>query len=164
MQLAALQIVMYTIEKFSDKQRHRFVEQILLIVLASAGFLISLYFTGVYYGYLRSDVWWIPKFCRMEQGSCISILRTPEARIFGVPNFVLGLVFYGALFFAVLGGRHGFLFDLLIATAIFTVILAVYLIYALRVRLKTDCVLCYAAHGINTIIALMLIVMKYEIV
>ncbi len=140
------------------------MEQALLILLATAGFLISLYFTGVYYGYLRSDVWWIPVFCRMEQQSCVSILQTPEARIFGVPNFVLGLLFYGLLVITILGNYGGFILDLLIATAIFTVILAIYLTYTLRVRLRTDCVLCYTAHGINTLIALILIIIKYEIV
>jgi uncharacterized membrane protein len=140
------------------------VEQVLLIVLAPAGFLISLYFTGVYYGYLKSDVWWIPVFCRMEHDSCANILQTPEARIFGIPNFVLGLVFYSVLVVTILGDIGGFLLDLLTATALFTVVLAAYLIYALRIRLKTDCVLCYAAHGINILIAMILIALKYEIV
>lgn len=138
--------------------------QTLLILLALTGFFISLYFTGVYYNYLKSDVWWVPVFCRMKQQTCQSVVQTPEARIFGVPNFVLGLLFYIVLIVTVLGDIGGFLFDILIATAIFTVVLAGYLVYALRVRLQTDCVLCYTAHGINTLIALMLIVLKYDIV
>ncbi len=137
--------------------------QTLLILLALTGFFISLYFTGVYYNYLRSDVWWVPVFCRMKQQTCQSIVQTPEARIFGVPNFVLGLLFYILLTVTVLGDIGGFLFDILIATAIFTVVLAGYLVYALRVRLKTDCVLCYTAHGINTLIAVILIALKYDI-
>jgi uncharacterized membrane protein len=164
MQLDGLQLVAYTIEKFFPNKTETIVEQVLLIVLASAGFLISLYFTGVYYGYLKSDVWWIPVFCRMEHDSCASIVQTPEARIFGVPNFVLGLVFYSVLVVTILGDIGGFLFDLLTATALLTVVLAVYLIYALRIRLKTDCVLCYSAHGINILIAMILIALKYEIV
>lgn len=139
------------------------MEQLLLIVLATAGFFISLYFTGVYYGYLKSNVWWIPAFCRMEQQTCMSILKTPEARIFGLPNFVPGLGFYLLLIVVVIGDGDGFLFDIVLALAIFTVLLAVYLIYALRVRLQTDCILCYTAHGINTAIALILIGMKYEV-
>ncbi len=138
--------------------------QSLLVLLALTGFLISLYFTGVYYNYLRSDVWWVPVFCRMKEQTCRSIVQTPEARIFGVPNFALGLLFYILLIVSVLGNIGGFLLDILIATAIFTVVLAVYLIYALRVRLKTDCVLCYAAHGINTLIAFILIELKYDII
>jgi len=139
------------------------VTQTLLLLLTAAGFLISLYFTGVYYGYLKSNVWWIPAFCRMEQHSCQSILQTPEARVFGVPNFVLGLLFYGALVIVILGDSGGFLFDIVVATALFTVILAGYLVYALRVRLKIDCILCYTAHGINTLIAVILIIKKYDI-
>jgi len=140
------------------------MEQALLILLAAAGFLISLYFTGVYYGYLKSSVWWIPSFCRMDQNSCISILQTPEARIFGVPNFLLGLFFYGGLVIVVLGNVDGFAFDILTATALFTVVLALYLVYALRVLIKVDCILCYTAHGINTVIAFILILLRYEII
>lgn len=99
----------------------------------------------------------------MEQGACLSILQTPEARIFGLPNFVLGLMFYILLVVATLGDLGGFLFDIVLAIALFTVLLALYLIYALRVRLQTDCVLCYTAHGINTAIALILLNIKYDI-
>lgn len=135
--------------------------QALLILLAVIGLLISLYFTGVYYNYLKSDVWWVPVFCRMKQQTCRSILETPEARVFGMPNFVLGLIFYIVLIAAVLGNVSGFLFDILLTTAVFTVALAAYLIYALRVRLKTNCILCYTTHGINTLIAILLIVSRY---
>ncbi len=135
--------------------------QALLILLAVIGLLISLYFTGVYYNYLKSDVWWVPVFCRMKQQTCQSILETPEARVFGMPNFVLGLIFYIVLIAAVLGNVSGFLFDILLTTAVFTVALAAYLIYALRVRLKTNCILCYTVHGINTLIAILLIVSRY---
>ncbi len=135
----------------------------LLLLLTATGFLISLYFTGVYYGYLKSDIWWIPAFCRMDQHSCQSILQTSEARIFGIPNFVLGLLFYCALFIVIIGNSNGFLFDIILAAALFTVILAVSLVYALRIRLKTDCVLCYTAHGINTLIAIILIIKKINI-
>jgi uncharacterized membrane protein len=142
----------------------RTVLQALLILLAVIGLLISLYFAGVYYNYLRSDIWWVPVFCRMKQQTCQSIVKTPEARVFGIPNFVLGSIFYTVLIAAVIGNISGFLFDILLTTAIFTVTLAVYLIYALRVRLKTDCPLCYIAHTINIIIAILLIVSKYTMV
>jgi uncharacterized membrane protein len=138
----------------------------ILILLAFAGFLVSLYFTGIYYNILRSDIWWIPRVCRIEESTCLSILKTPEARIFGLPNFVLGLIFYLLIIAAAVTetfGASDFLFDLILSIALFTVVLAVYLIYSLTVKLKTPCVLCYTAHAINSGIALLLVLIKYNI-
>lgn len=140
------------------------MEQFVLLVLALAGILISVYFTGVYYGLLKSNVWWMPAVCQMDEKSCQSIIQTPEARVFGVPNFVLGLVFYILVILTTIGNFEGFLFELVLAGALFTVILAVYLVYSLRVKLKTDCVLCYTAHVINTLIAIILSFIHYEII
>src|SRR5512140_1877239 len=68
-----------------------------LSFLGLLGFLISLLFTLVYYGKMRADAPSLPRLCRLEDAQCQSLIRRPEARLFGVPNFVVGLCFYLAL-------------------------------------------------------------------
>jgi uncharacterized membrane protein len=139
------------------------VHTVVIIILSIAGFLISLYFSGIYYGYVRHSVWWVPSFCRPDQQTCSTILHTPEARLFGLPNFVYGLAYYIALIAAVAGAPGGLLFDLLVAASALTVILAVQLIYSLRIRLKTDCTLCYASHAINCVVAALMFDLRYNL-
>ncbi|MCE2543354.1 MAG: hypothetical protein J4F30_07965 [Acidobacteria bacterium] len=67
------------------------------MALAVVGLGISTYFTGVAYRWIRPDTRWIPAFCRMGERTCASIVFTPRARVFGLPNSVLGQVFYVAL-------------------------------------------------------------------
>ncbi len=139
------------------------MEIFILILLSTAGFLVSAYFTGVYYGRLRSNVWWIPSMCRMDRSTCSTILKTPEARIFGIPNFVLGMVFY--LLMIIMGtyrsfSSFDFLFDLSLSISLFTVVLSVSLIYSLLFKLKTNCILCYTAHAINFCIAVVLLTIR----
>jgi uncharacterized membrane protein len=94
------------------------------------------------------------------------IIDTPEAHVFGLPNFVLGLVFYSLIIAAAATDSvkpPDFLFDLIVSIAIFTVLFAVYLIHSLTVKLKTKCVLCYIAHIINTGIAIILLLIKFDV-
>ena len=68
-----------------------------LLLLSAAGFVIATYFTSVAYRWIRADEKWIPAFCRMEEQTCASIVFTSQARVFGLPNSVFGIVFYTAL-------------------------------------------------------------------
>ena len=73
----------------------------LISILAALSFLISSYFTAVAYRWIKPDANWIPSFCRMGEQTCASIVFTPRARVFGLPNSLLGQVFYVALIVAV---------------------------------------------------------------
>jgi uncharacterized membrane protein len=139
------------------------VEPIFIILSAIAGFLISFYFSGVYYGFLKSNTWWIPAVCRMNKNTCEKIIETPEASVFGLPNFVLGMIFYVIIIVTIVGDVQGFLFDIALAIALFTVLLAVYLIYALWFVVRMHCPLCYIAHGLNTVIAILFVSLRYDI-
>ena len=131
-----------------------------VIALAAVGLCISTYFTAVAYRWMRPDTRWIPSFCRMGEQTCASIVFTPRARVFGLPNSVLGQAFYLAL---LAGTPLGLLdrpelFVLYLGASLLTVGLAVFLSYSLLFITRVPCVLCFTSHGINAIIFLLLIV------
>ncbi len=115
----------------------------MLLGLAGVGAALSLYFTLAYYGWIEAHA--LPAaFCRREERSCLTVLQTPYARLFGVPNSLLGLFLYalvGAV--AALGLTSGappaWLWQVTFAGAVFSVLLAPYLIWALVTQLKTWC-------------------------
>ena len=122
-----------------------------MIGLCLVGFGISSYFTGVAYHWVRPDTRWIPAFCRMGEQTCATIVFTPQARVFGVPNSVLGQLFYATL--AIVAGTGG-LDEPLIRLVVFgasgvTVVLGAYLSYSLLFVTRVNCVLCFTSHAIN---------------
>lgn len=132
---------------------------IMIGALASFGLLISLYFVLVYHGILEPDSRFVPSLCRMNKESCLSIIHTPDARLFGIPNFHLGVLYYLVLIALV------FFQDLLIenSTAVRilsggTVVVGAYLTYSLLFKLKTHCVLCYGSHVVNFFLFMFLLV------
>jgi uncharacterized membrane protein len=129
----------------------------ILALVSSLGFFISLYFTLVYYQLMPADARFIPKFCRLDQSTCESILATPEARVFGIPNFSLGLVFYLALIVAIaLPEVLEKAYLLFVAASGLAVAMSLFLSYTLLLRLKARCALCFASHILNLIIFLLL--------
>lgn len=123
------------------------------------GLLIAIYFTLVTYRVVPPDTPWVPALCRMEEDSCFTVLDSEHARVFGVPNCVLGLGWYGA---ATVGGLVGawtgtvpFL-ELLTLVGVVTVAVSVYLAYALLAILETHCRLCYTSHLLNTALTIAL--------
>ena len=115
----------------------------ILLGLAGVGLALSLYFTLAYYGWIEARA--LPAaFCRREERSCLTILQTPYARVFGVPNSVLGLLLYllvGAVAALSLtsGAAPAWLWPVTFTGAVLSVLLAPYLIWALLAQLKTWC-------------------------
>lgn len=128
---------------------------VILLALAILGFLDALYFVLVDAGRLRPDARLVPPVCRMDEKTCARVLDTGYARVFGVSNAALGLVWYGivaaAAGFAVVEGRMPFCLFLAVAAGV-TVLVSVYLLWALVARLRTACPLCFAGHAINALI------------
>ncbi len=113
-----------------------------LLGLSVLGLAISLYFTLAYYGGLKSrDV--PAAMCRRDERTCVTVLRTPYARLLGVPNSLLGVGFYllTALVagLALAGALPRGLWVAAVAAAAVTVLLVPYLVWALLARLKTWC-------------------------
>lgn len=130
-----------------------------LVGLSLVGFGISSYFTGVAYHWVRPDTRWIPAMCRMGTETCSTIVFTPRARVFGVPNSVLGQLFYALLaVVGVAGGLGEPLIRLLVLTASgLTVMLGVYLTYSLLFVTRVNCVLCFTSHALNFVVFVILL-------
>ena len=141
-----------------------------VIVLAIAGLADALYFTFAYYGRVRKSRWVPQVLCAREGSSCATVVRTPYGSVFGVPNSLPGILYYGLLLLWAVAGQSASLTvrigmtsysitftDLLIAAGSVTVVLGFYLVFALRRILHTDCPLCYAAHAINLMVLVLLI-------
>lgn len=131
----------------------------ILVGLCLVGVAISSYFTGVAYHWVRPDTRWIPAVCRMGEATCATIVFTPRARVFGVPNSVLGQIFYVILAFAALTGALDATLPwrLLLAASLGTVLLGIYLTYSLLFVTRVNCVLCFTSHAINGLIFVLLL-------
>ena len=121
-----------------------------VIFLSVTGLWISVYFTGVYYRWFSSDVRWMPRVCQMSDKSCRTMLDTPRAKLFGVPNAVFGIAVYlyvilNILFFPAWPGF------LILSLALLR---SIYLAYSLLFVTKIPCPLCFTTHAINLILFL----------
>ena len=121
-----------------------------IIPLALIGLWISLYFTGVYYKWFEPNVLWIPKICQMSQKTCLSVLDTPRAKIFGVPNSVFGLFVYTYFILDVFSFSPTL--GMLLAALSFS--RSLYLAYSLIFVTKIPCPLCFTSHAINFLLFL----------
>jgi uncharacterized membrane protein len=144
-----------------------------ICVLSLAGLMDSLYFTFAYYGRIRKARWILEILCAREGSSCVTVVQTPYARVFGVPNSLLGIAYYLLLIAGAMSGWslginlyiHSTYFAypsglvLLVIISAGTTIFGSYLIYALRRKLHVDCPLCYAAHAINFIVFVLLVIL-----
>jgi len=114
----------------------------LLLGLATLGGAISIFFLLAYYGRVHSGE--VPAaLCRRGERSCVSIVRTPYARLFGLPNSLFGLAFYllTALVavLALVETPPGWLWRANLLAAVASVLLIPYLVWALAAKLKTWC-------------------------
>ena len=93
-----------------------------------------------------------------EAGSqgCGSVIHTPGARIFGVPNSVLGVLYYLVILWPALVGFPRAYWSWLIPAAWFTVAVGVYLGYRLLRVERLSCRLCWTVHAINLLLAIVL--------
>jgi uncharacterized membrane protein len=133
----------------------------LLLFLSPIGFLISLYFTLVYYQRIPANYYLVPHICRMKESACQTVLSMRDARVLGVPNSTLGVLYYGIVFFITLVrglDAGGLVQRVFLGISILVVLLSVYLSYSLLFRIKIVCPLCFVIHGINALIALLLFI------
>lgn len=131
------------------------IAAVLLLVLALAGLAVSLYFTGVVYGWMRPDARWIPRVCRMDEEACASVVDTAYGRLLGTPNAVYGIAWYmGVAGLALQQLATGVQppCGLLILAAAGVVMFSIYLAWALVQKLDVHCPLCFASHGVNVAI------------
>ncbi len=130
---------------------------VVIFFLASVGLWISIYFTGVYYKWFKPKQFWIPQVCQLKESSCMLVLETPRAKIFGIPNSVFGILIYSYLIL------DSFFFPpqlALILLALAT-LRSIYLAYSLIFLVKIPCVLCFTSHVINAILFLLVLKMTF---
>ena len=143
--------------------------RIAITALSLAGLVISIYFTFAYYGRVKKSRWVPEILCAREGSNCVTVVQTPYARVFGVPNSLLGIIYYLLVVSDAINGfgipwyyKGGYQliwpFQILIPASLATVLLGFYLIYALQRKLRINCALCYTAHAINLALLLLLIV------
>ncbi|MDE3059288.1 MAG: vitamin K epoxide reductase family protein [Bacteroidota bacterium] len=134
--------------------------QTLISSLAVVGAFISTYFTVVYYRLLPADDKHIPAFCRMKETTCRKILEAREAKALGVPNSIIGLLYYFSILILPMPAFETFF----LISSIFAVGLGMYLTHTLLMKLKLHCTLCYMAHLINLVIANLFIVRALQMI
>ena len=148
--------------------------RILIVVLSVVGLANALYFTFAYYGRIKKARWVPEILCAREGSSCVTVVQTPYARVFGVPNSLLGIIYYFLLIWSAFYNWsipldlrfHGTYYDvgnsfqLLTIASFITVLLGFYLIYALRRKLHTHCPMCYLGHAINATLFILLLAIR----
>ncbi len=146
--------------------------RLIIALLSLAGLADSLYFTFAYYGRIRKARWVPEVFCAREGSSCVTVVRTPYARVFGIPNSLLGILYYLCLLVWIgfvprhlsISGQIFRPFETvglwLLGASLLTVLFGFYLVYALRRVLGVDCPLCYAAHAVNVALFVLLILIS----
>lgn len=134
-----------------------------IAVLAVVGLSISTYFTAVAYRWVQPDAAWIPSLCRLGERTCASIIHTPRARVFGVPNSVLGQLWYLTLLGSVAAGQLAepiWWWGLLVAAAAATVALGAFLTWSLLFVTRVPCRLCFTSHALNLVIFVLLLAIR----
>ena len=127
-----------------------------VLLLCLVGLYISVYFTLLAYGRIWSGSRLVPALFRMGGGACSTVLQHPDARLFGLPNSLVGIAYYTliALATVVFGVRQ--MPGLIVGGAWAVVGAGIYLVYSLYARVRVGCRLCLATHVINLLIALVL--------
>ncbi len=128
---------------------------IALVLQGGLGFLISLYFTLVYFHRIPANYKLVPPVCRMEDSACQVVLFTRYGSLFGAPNSLFGVMYY---ILVVVAGFLPLLRTWLLPVSVIVVLLSLYLAYILIARLKVICMLCFASHLINIAVASLLLI------
>ena len=123
-----------------------------VLILSAIGLWISIYFTGVYYKWFQPNVFWIPQVCQLKEESCMTVLGTPRAKIFGVPNSLFGIGLYSYL---ILNWIIPFPLAIALIALILAVLRSIYLAYSLICVTKIPCPLCFTSHVINAVLLFM---------
>jgi uncharacterized membrane protein len=132
------------------------------IALAAIGLYIAAYFTLVYYGLIQANTRLMPNVCRLDEGTCQTVLSTKYARVFGLPNSLLGVLYYVAVIVLLAGGwATGSIGLALIVVSWFTVALGLFLVYALFFIIKIPCPLCLAGHTINLALGVLMTIVLF---
>ena len=133
----------------------QFILDSVIALLSVCGLMISVYFSAVYYRWLDPTTPLVPAFCRLDEHTCIAVLHTAEAKVFGVLNALFGIAYYTGVLIAVLAGFMvlGYsLFPFIWGITGLTALFSIWLTWALFVRLSMSCPSCLICHCINLLL------------
>ncbi len=133
----------------------------LVVGLAVIGLVIATSFTAAFYWPASPLLRLVPpEWCGLDPNNpgCGTVVQTPGARIFGVPNSLLGILFYLATLTLAATGFPRAAVPWHVAAAWFTVGFGVYLGYRLLRVERMSCPLCWTSHALNTVLAIVLTV------
>ncbi len=130
--------------------------QTAVLAAASAiGLFISVYFSAVYYGLVKYDSGIVPSFCRMDDRTCMRVVHHRHARILGLPNAVVGMIYYVAVLVITISPAPA-AEAVLRYVSWLSVLFGIFLSYSLFFVIRAACILCLVSHLLNLIIALTL--------
>ncbi len=119
-----------------------------IIICAVIGLLTSVLFTGLRFGLIAADNPLIGRFCLPGEKSCTSILNAPDGHLFGLPNAVIGMLYFGwVLGITLFNHGNRTLKIMTLGVSLATLFVSAYLLYSLKFRLKARCPLCILSHA-----------------
>src|SRR3954471_22846553 len=107
------------------------------------------------YGHYRVLPGWLtgPEICRLEDGGCAVLFRSPRSRLLGVPNALLGVLLYVLVAIGLVRQWNGWLLFVMTLPA---VAMSAFLGYSLITR-RLQCRICWTGHVANVVLALTLL-------
>lgn len=129
------------------------IAKVIILVSSMIGVSISLYFFLLSRKRQPRIILSISRLCAIDEQTCQDILKTDGGRIFGVPNYFVGIVYYASLILIAL--RTEWLEDHLFTLMIFSglsVLTSLYLAHLLIIKLEAKCYFCFFIHSLNIIL------------
>ncbi|MBV8529925.1 MAG: vitamin K epoxide reductase family protein [Candidatus Eremiobacteraeota bacterium] len=78
-----------------------------------------------------------------------SVVKTPRARLFGVPNSLFGIAYYAALAVSIWWVRGPFAIGAVLAAALWAAAVSAFLAYSLLFITRRSCPYCWTSHAVN---------------
>jgi len=129
--------------------------EILLQISCIFGLIISIYFLLIYKGWIKGNKQLVPtKVC--AKNTCGDALKTNYARVFGIPNFIFGILYYICIILLTLFAFDKIFWSIAFVVSWIVVIFSAYLAHSLIRVLKIHCLLCFTSHFINLMIAILI--------
>lgn len=141
------------------RESHALTMAALVFLLAGIGLYAALYFLFVHYEIIETETGMLPSFCRLTDVQCASLVHSPDAHLFGMPNATLGVVYYVVVVAEGVFGWGEVPLWFARGTVIiswFVVAVGSYLVYSLFFKLRVPCRVCIAAHVVNLALAALL--------
>lgn len=126
---------------------------VLIWIALAVGVAASLAALWGYYGTLPG---WLtgPEICKLEEGGCAVLFRSPRAALLGVPNASLGILLYVLLAIGLIAGWPRWVLLVMMLPA---VAMSAFLGWSLWSR-NLQCRICWAGHAANVGLFVLLLV------